>query len=246
MTKKSNGFHISSGNRPAPCYAGKDNCPLKAGTPHFDSKKEADEYVEKDLSNKNKILHSKAKSAPSPAAMPVKKVIPTAKNSNSKPGNNKSRNSSNDRNRHGNRNNHNYRNGNRNAHNANNRSNNEKKYFAVVGKLQNLRSLDENNSTYHKSVHRAKRMQVIEENCGQGKVLAQFIVDKKHFNGNEIHQIKSNGCIDIYNENTGKHITTLIARPRQIQRCYDSIGEKAPRELLAKAIANTAKGYNYL
>lgn len=57
MTKKSNNFHISSGNRPAPCYAGKGNCPLKTGTPHFDSKKEADEYVEKDLSNKNKILH---------------------------------------------------------------------------------------------------------------------------------------------------------------------------------------------
>lgn len=239
MTGKSSSFHIGKDNKPAPCSAKKEKCPLGGNTPHFESKEQANSYVEKKLSAEKAIYSSKQKPFPSPAAMPVKKFVPTVENKKPKTHNRKTHVNV----RNANRANKESSVGNKNKVNS---ENNERKYFSVVGKLETLRNLDENNSTYHKSAHRKQRMQAIEESCGKGEVVAQFIIDKKHRNGNEIHQVKSNGCIDVYNERTGRHITTLIARPKQVERCYNGVGEKIPKELLMKTISNTAKGYNHL
>ena len=50
------------------------------------------------------------------------------------------------------------------------------------------------------------------------KVITIAIVDKGHNNGNEVHVIYNNGVIKIYNANTHKFITVLIARVPQIER----------------------------
>lgn len=41
------------------------------------------------------------------------------------------------------------------------------------------------------------------------------IIDKHHINGAEVHALYSDGSIRIYNYNTKKLITVLIARPNQ-------------------------------
>ena len=52
----------------------------------------------------------------------------------------------------------------------------------------------------------------------RAKVLTIAIVDKGHNNGNEVHVIYNNGVVKIYNANTHKFITVLIARIPQIER----------------------------
>ena len=70
------------------------------------------------------------------------------------------------------------------------------------------------------AVNRSKRLQIaerliIEESA---KVLKIAVVNKGHKNGNEIHIVYNNGVVKVYNENTRKFITVLIARVPQIER----------------------------
>ena len=69
-------------------------------------------------------------------------------------------------------------------------------------------------------VNRSKRLQVaerliIEESA---KVIKIAVVNKGHANGNEIHIVYNNGVVKIYNANSCKFITVLIARVPQIER----------------------------
>lgn len=52
------------------------------------------------------------------------------------------------------------------------------------------------------------------------KPVACFLVDRGHINGPELHFITDHGCIIIFNEHTGRFVTTLIARPNQIMRYF--------------------------
>lgn len=90
----------------------------------------------------------------------------------------------------------------------------------------------------HYSTDRQEREKVIEM-IGYGKVVAEFVVDRGHRNGAEIHKISDTGIITIYNQKSGKLITKLIARPGQIRRYYKE--GKAPKNLIEKAIDNTVK-----
>lgn len=253
MTRKQpTGFHITASGRPGACYAGEGNCPLKANTKHFSTMQEARDYSEKKLAQDNNVLASakkspqpqSSKSAPSPSVMPSRKSVNTASSARQKPYNQRTRQD----NRHRSNG---YKSHDGNKRNSNNRQgsqggNQQRKYFAVVGKLDNMRDFSSAQKTTHQSQHRTRRQRAIMENCGQGKPIAQFVVDKQHPNGNEIHQVNDNGVINVYNENTGRHITDLVARPTQVKRCYSGVGEKVPESLMLKAVSNTAKGFNHL
>lgn len=51
-----------------------------------------------------------------------------------------------------------------------------------------------------------------------GKICKIMLIDKGHANGLEVHVIYNNGVVKIYNYDTGKYITVLIARYNQITR----------------------------
>ena len=92
------------------------------------------------------------------------------------------------------------------------------------------------------AVKRSRRLQVaerliIEESA---KVVKTAIVNKGHKNGNEIHIVYNNGVVKIYNENTRKFITVLIARVPQIER-YKI---KVTKTMRNKIKSHIAKGYN--
>lgn len=84
---------------------------------------------------------------------------------------------------------------------------------------------------------------------GIGNVVNQFIVDKGHENGKEIHIVTSTGLIIIRNYHTRKYITILIARPQQIKRYYENCNKPLTGEVLKVvrlAEEHTKQGLNQL
>ena len=87
-------------------------------------------------------------------------------------------------------------------------------------------------SKHYKS-KRYKREKFIDEHLGgDGKVIDSFIVDKGHPMGAERHDITENGIIVIYNAQSNKLVSKLIARRNQIKRYYYNSGREPPSWLL--------------
>ena len=110
--------------------------------------------------------------------------------------------------------------------------------FQLIGYMEEFTA---GGQTSH-AVNRSKRLQIaerliIEESA---KVLKIAVVNKGHKNGNEIHIVYNNGVVKIYNENTRKFITVLIARVPQIER-YKI---KVTKTMRNKIKSHIAKGYN--
>lgn len=101
----------------------------------------------------------------------------------------------------------------------------------VFVKNEQIESLAEKiksaNETFHNDAERESRntnVDAYEENF-PGKVQDMFVVDRRHKDGDELHVVKNNGIIEIYNirkfkEGENSLITKLIARPAQISRYY--------------------------
>lgn len=112
--------------------------------------------------------------------------------------------------------------------------------FEVMGYMDNFTTCG---NTSH-VVTRSKRAQIaqrlINEECA--KVYKIALVNKGHENGAEVHVIYNNGIVKVYNANTHKYITMLIAREAQIER-YNVKLTKTMRNKIRKHIA---EGYNYI
>lgn len=112
--------------------------------------------------------------------------------------------------------------------------------FQVIGYINNF-------ATYGDIMHvakRSKRLQVAQRliNEESAKVVKIALVNKGHDNGNEVHIIYNNGIIKIYNANTHKFITVLIARKPQIER----YNVKLTQTMRNKIKRHIALGYNYI
>ena len=112
--------------------------------------------------------------------------------------------------------------------------------FQLIGYMD---SFTAGGKTSH-AVNRSKRLQVaerliIEESA---KVVKIAVVNKGHKNGNEIHLVYNNGIVKIYNANTRKFITVLIARVPQIER-YKI---KVTRTMRNKIKSHIKQGYNQI
>lgn len=110
--------------------------------------------------------------------------------------------------------------------------------FQVIGYLDNFTTCG---NTLH-VVKRSKRLQVAQRliNKESAKVCKIAIVNKGHKDGNEVHVIYNNGIVKIYNANSHKFITVLIAREPQITR-YKI---KVTKTMRKKIEAHVANGYN--
>lgn len=98
------------------------------------------------------------------------------------------------------------------------------------------------------SIHamdRVKRFRAAKA-LGPYKIIRTFEVDKGHPNGPEIHAITNTGVIYIFNAWTGRLITCLIARPGQIRRYYEEVGEHVPQWLVDLAKKHLDEGLNFL
>ena len=112
--------------------------------------------------------------------------------------------------------------------------------FQLIGYMDSFTACGK---TSH-AANRSKRLQIaerliIEESA---KVLKIAVVNKGHKNGNEIHLVYNNGVVKVYNENTRKFITVLIARVPQIER-YKI---KVTRTMRNKIKSHIKQGYNQI
>lgn len=97
----------------------------------------------------------------------------------------------------------------------------------------------------HYKKERYKREKLIKKYCnGDGKIIDSFIVDKGHKDGLERHCITDTGMIIIYNVNSGKLVSKLIARPNQIKRYYVDTDRTPPASILRLAEWHENMGYN--
>ena len=112
--------------------------------------------------------------------------------------------------------------------------------FQIIGYMNNFTTCG---NTSH-VVNRSKRLQVAQRLINEegAKIYKIAIVNKGHKNGAEAHVIYNNGVVKVYNANTHKYITMLIAREAQIER-YNVKVTKTMRNKIKKHIA---EGYNYI
>lgn len=97
----------------------------------------------------------------------------------------------------------------------------------------------------HYKNKRCKRERIINEHCnGDGKVIDSFVVDKGHVKGLERHDITDTGMIIVYNLNSQKLVTKLIAREGQIRRYYVNSGREPPLYLINLCRWHEDMGYN--
>lgn len=98
----------------------------------------------------------------------------------------------------------------------------------------------------HYQGQRNEREKFIDEHFKNDYIVDEFIVDKGHPHGAERHCITNNGIIIIYNLNSGKLVTKLIAREGQIKRYYYNSGREPPAYLVKLARQHESLGYNNL
>ena len=112
--------------------------------------------------------------------------------------------------------------------------------FELIGYMETFTA---GGQTSH-AVNRSHRLQVaerliIEESA---KVVKIALVDKGHKNGKEVHLVYNNGVVKIYNANTRRFITVLIARVPQIERYK----VKVTRTMRKKINLHIKQGYNHI
>ena len=110
--------------------------------------------------------------------------------------------------------------------------------FQLIGYMETFTACGK---TSH-AVNRSKRLQfaerlIVEESA---KVLKIAVVNKGHKNGEEVHLVYNNGIVKIYNANTRKFVTVLIARVPQIER-YKI---KVTKTMRKKINLHIKQGYN--
>ena len=112
--------------------------------------------------------------------------------------------------------------------------------FELLGYMETFKACG---TTSH-ALNRSKRLQVAERliNEESAKICKIAVVNKGHKNGNEIHLVYNNGVVKIYNQNTRKFITVLIARVPQIERYK----VKVTRTMRKKINLHVKQGYNHI
>ena len=99
-------------------------------------------------------------------------------------------------------------------------------------------------SSEHYINERQERNFFINTFIGKGNIIDQFVVDRGHPGGAEIHSVTDTAIIIIHNQSTNKLITELIARPEQLRRLYRSVGKEPPKKVLRLAYKHNIERYN--
>ncbi len=99
-------------------------------------------------------------------------------------------------------------------------------------------------SKHYENERNEREKFIAEYICDNGNIVDEFVVDRGHPMGREIHSVTDTGLIIVRNENTGKLVTKLIARPKQIMRYYKGSDREPPKYILDLAQWHMDLGYN--
>ena len=106
-------------------------------------------------------------------------------------------------------------------------------------------------NTKHFTEERMSREQLIKNVIGDtNKILCTNVIDRGHKDGAERFELTDKAIIKVYNVKTDRHITDLIARPKQV---YDRLGDafmsldvNVRRRIINLARKHQELGYNNL
>ena len=93
--------------------------------------------------------------------------------------------------------------------------------------------------TCHFHNDRRERMERAVNAVGLGCPIRCCVVDTGHENGLEVHVLTDTGLVLVYNQDSRRLVTVLVARVGQIRRYYEPFGEEPPSALLKRAYHNT-------
>lgn len=96
----------------------------------------------------------------------------------------------------------------------------------------------------HYRTERESREYLIDFGIGFGHVVDDFVINRGHKDGPEIHSVTDTGIIIIYNKKSGKMVAKLIARPGQVIRYYKNEGKEIPWEIVKIAKRHQAEFCN--
>lgn len=106
-------------------------------------------------------------------------------------------------------------------------------------------------NTKHFAQDRQVRENLIKNVIGDtNNVICVNVKDRGHVDGEERFELTDKAIIHVYNHRTNRHITDMVARPKQI---YDRLGTEFDKldDKIRKEIINLAKehqrlGYNHV
>lgn len=222
-----NRFHIGKDGSPKKCEARKEPC--KLGN-HFDSVEQADKYIAQQHKQAGDGLSSVSRKAvaPTPGIM-RRKITPEAP-----------RDSRSTAQRVGHRKNPDRDTTKRQVREL---SDTRKNKLVVRHREKVMTDYSRSVKTAHTG-ERAERFRKMTRKLGVGRPVAQFECFKGHEHGAEIHEIRDNGTVYIYNKRTKRLVTAFPYRPQQLRRYYEGAGQKAPHVLVLKGHENVDNGRN--
>ena len=112
--------------------------------------------------------------------------------------------------------------------------------FKYVRMIDNFKSLDATNHI----TKRSKRVQIANMLLltESASLIGYYVIDTGHENGLEVHAVYNNGIVKVYNANSHKFITVLIAREAQIARYQIRI----TKTMHKKIKSHIEQGYNQI
>ncbi len=99
-------------------------------------------------------------------------------------------------------------------------------------------NLDLEHMTKHFKRERRERYERICRDVGFGHAVRSCLVDTGHRSGLEVHTLTTTGVVLVFNAESGRLVTMLVARPGQMVRYYAPFNERVPRGLYRKAYQN--------
>ena len=105
--------------------------------------------------------------------------------------------------------------------------------------------------TKHFAQDRQVRDNLIKNVIGDtNNVLCVNVLDRGHRNGAERFELTDKGILKVYNVNTNRHITDLVARVPQIKArmgaAFTALPSEVQRKVLEVARENERLGYNWV
>lgn len=104
-------------------------------------------------------------------------------------------------------------------------------------------------NTRHFSEDRQVRDKLIKEVIGDtNNVICVNVLDRGHRDGEERFELTDKAIIKVYNHRTNRHITDMVARPKQIydrlRNAFNSLDQDTKDKILKLAREHQRLGYN--